>query len=91
MVCTACNIQRLKAIFTLLFEDLVIEFVRLVERLVEPGASFFVDIRLLIQQRHKTQSTGISNNIACMVYSGTQTHQTILQAKDKATGEMLFT
>jgi hypothetical protein len=42
--CTACNIKRLEAIYTVLFEDLVIMFGKMVQRLVEPGASFFGDI-----------------------------------------------
>jgi hypothetical protein len=41
--CTACNIKRVEAIHTLLFEDLVIIFGKMVQRLVEPGASFFGD------------------------------------------------
>jgi hypothetical protein len=42
--CRACSIKRLEAIYTLPFEDLVIMFVKMVQRLVEPGASFFGDI-----------------------------------------------
>jgi hypothetical protein len=42
--CTACNIKRLEAIYALLFEDMIIEFGKRVQRLVEPGASFFGNI-----------------------------------------------
>jgi hypothetical protein len=41
--CTACRIKRLEAIL-LLFEDFVIMFSMVVQRIVEPGASFLGDI-----------------------------------------------
>jgi hypothetical protein len=41
---TAWNIKRSESIYTLLFEDLVIMFGKMVQRLVEPGASFFGDV-----------------------------------------------
>jgi hypothetical protein len=34
--CTACNTKRLEAVYTLLFEDLIIMFGKRVQRLVEP-------------------------------------------------------
>jgi hypothetical protein len=42
--CTASNIKRLEAIYTLLFKDLVIMFGKMGQRLVETEASFFGDI-----------------------------------------------
>jgi hypothetical protein len=42
--CTACIIKRLKGIHTLLFEDLVIMFGKMVQRFVKPGVSYFGDI-----------------------------------------------
>jgi hypothetical protein len=41
---TACNIKIQEAIYTLLFENLVIMSGKMVQRFVEPGASFFGDI-----------------------------------------------
>jgi hypothetical protein len=37
--CTERNIERLEAIYTLLFEDSAIMFGKMVKRLVEPGVS----------------------------------------------------
>jgi hypothetical protein len=41
--CTVCDIKKLKTIYTLLFKDWVIMLGKIVQRLFEPGASFFGD------------------------------------------------